>query len=243
VYHFRDFYPKKPWWHHRRWQISISAVLVVFSIFCVKLLGLRSDELEEPGEAQHATSSIEDSNLEWTAPSEGDSFDPWVYEDRSNGGSRKVAPRTHYPPRREVLVSGANDPESFDPDEDLIEYHDPTIWWESDNDGDWDTENDHQIHRDILPALVRLNALVLQENATLKVQDAYRAEGIHSPESLHREGRALDLTADGMGLARLAQLAVQAGFDWVYYESPKGGGAHVHASVTRKTHMGRQVDN
>jgi len=163
-------------------------------------------------------------------------FDPLAYA--APDPVPEVGPRTHYPPRKELLVSGANDPQLFDPDLDLIEYHDPTIWWESDNDTDGDTEDDHQMHRDLLPPLLRLSALVLHEQALLKVQDSYRPTGIHNPQSLHREGRAIDLTADGMTLGRLARLAVQAGFDWVYYESPRSGGAHVHGSVRRRTHRG-----
>lgn len=244
MYQFRDFYLRKPWWHYRRWQATIgTAVLLIFLLLCVKLVGRRSDDMaDDPESDSHSAVAQQTYDLDWDATADHDAFDPMRYSDQSNGGTRKVAPRTHFPPRKELVVSGANDPELFRVEEDLVEYHDTTIWWESDHDGDWDTENDHLVHRDILPALIRLNALVLQEGATLKIQDAYREEGIHAPASLHREGRALDLTADGMSLARLAQLAVQAGFDWVYYESPKGGGAHIHASVARKTHMGQPVN-
>ena len=69
---------------------------------------------------------------------------------------------------------------------------------------------------------------------------------VHAARSLHCEGRALDLTLGRPGsdkslsgpeasaaLERLAKLAWQAGFDWVYNEWPKGGGPHVHASVRR----------
>ena len=177
--------------------------------------------------------TVEETPARYPPPSD---FDPMAHQPLDR--VPEVAPRTHHPPRKELLVSGPNDADLFDAELDLVEYHDPTIWWESDNDTDGDTENDHLVHRDLLPALIRLNALVLHEGAVLKVQDSYRAEGVHNAQSLHREGRAIDLTADRMTLGRLARLAVQAGFDWVYYESPRAGGAHVHASMRRRTQGG-----
>lgn len=143
---------------------------------------------------------------------------------------RRFPARTFLPKRREGLASISIDQVRFDPDRDLTEVHDDRVWWESEHDVG-DTEDDHLVHRALEVPLRRLIELVSAEGGTLKVQDSYRDQGIHSSRSLHRQGRAVDLTCDELGLERLAQLAWAAGFDWVYYEAPQRGGHHVHASV------------
>ena len=145
-------------------------------------------------------------------------------------------PNSNMPTGKEANTSGAIDLESFAPEKELIRFDDPRVCFESDQDTN-DTEDDHQIHRAIEIPLKRLVNLIEKRGGKLKVQEAYREASdkrkIHLETSLHREGRALDLTSEVLGLGDLAKLCWQAGFDFVLYEVPSNGGRHIHCSVKR----------
>lgn len=145
-------------------------------------------------------------------------------------------PDSNMPRGKESLHSGPIDLKTFDPKRDLIRFDDPRVWFESDHDKG-DTENDHIMNRAVEIPLKRLVNLVEKKGAKLKVQEAYRAASdermIHMEKSLHREGRAVDLTSEGLSLSQLAKLCWQAGFDFVLYEVPSRGGQHLHCSMKR----------
>lgn len=93
---------------------------------------------------------------------------------------------------------------------------------------------DHRMTSSLCVKLTRLGDLVATDWPDLRVRvtEAWDENGEHGRGSLHYEGRAADITTSDMDsakLGRLGQLAVMAGFDWVYYENR----THVHVSVKR----------
>lgn len=96
------------------------------------------------------------------------------------------------------------------------------------------TGADRWMTRRLEQRLERLNRLVEAEwdGLRLRVTEAWDENLEHGPQSAHYEGRAADLTTsdvDADKLGRLGFLAVQAGFDWVYFENA----SHIHASVRK----------
>ena len=145
-------------------------------------------------------------------------------------------PNSNMPKGKETNTCGAIHLESFDSQKELLRFDDPRVWFESDHDKQ-DTEDDHLIHRAVEIPVKRLVNLMEQKGGKLKMQEAYRPASperkIHLETSLHREGRAVDLTSENMSLGDLAKLCWQAGFDYVLYEVPTRGGLHLHCSVKR----------
>lgn len=207
------------------WTVPVLCAAFIFSSCS------RSPEVEEE-EVGEEVAEPEEEEIDWLAP-----VRPFP---------AKFAPRETMPDVKETEASGKNVNSRFSPGRDLIYVDDSRVWWESDHDGEEDDECDHSMHRAMELPFRRLVELCAASNAQLRVQEVYRPVGTHATLSLHKEGRAIDLTCPMLdpqnpnperptakSLEILCKLAWAAGFDWVYYEQPRNkyNGPHLHASV------------
>lgn len=116
----------------------------------------------------------------------------------------------------------------------LRENRNPLIVFKDEDPGTDLPRPDHMMTYALSQRLNLLAALVAREwpGVRLRVTEAWDEQGEHAPQSTHYEGRAVDLTSsdkDDAKLGRLARLAADAGFDFVWYEDAE----HVHASMKR----------
>ncbi len=210
-------------------------ILFIFLCGIVSGVFLRGCFTDSEGEADEATE--QEATLDKVKVAKPDLINP------VRPAPEKFKRDSYLPAKRESEASGAITNSDFSAGRDLVYVADERVWWESDNDGDTDDECDHSMHVVMEIPFRRLANLVVAAGWQLRVQEAYRATGIHASKSLHKEGRALDLTVDNLGDVKLtpfekiaayealAKMVWQAGFDWVYYENSAGGGPHIHASV------------
>jgi hypothetical protein len=144
------------------------------------------------------------------------------------------------PAAAETTVSGPIRATAFPgtPEYALLINNDNTdIVYKNEENGGYNPFNENtdvKMTRELANKLNVLATLVKNEypGKKLRVTEAYDLDDEHKEGSLHYEGRAADITVsdrDGAKLGRLGQLAVDAGFDWVWYENS----AHVHVSVKK----------
>jgi hypothetical protein len=162
---------------------------------------------------------------------------------------RVLAPTQHVPANG--TESGINGPGFITPTvSGLVRNTNPDIIYKNEENNDQfpGNENTDSLMTPLLKArLDRLAMLVKAEfpGSKLRVTEAFDIDTEHSPRdktstegvSLHYEGRAADISVgtsptenDPAKLGRLGQLAVDAGFEWVHYETNPD---HVHVSVPR----------
>jgi hypothetical protein len=112
----------------------------------------------------------------------------------------------------------------------LVRCDDPRILFKDEE----KTEADRMMTPRLRARLSHLAELVQHRwpGVQLRVTEAWDEDREHGDNSVHYEGRAADVTTsdmDAQKLGPLARLAVEAEFEWVYFENT----SHVHVSVRR----------